>query len=84
MAEPSATCPTPLYNYMGFHANASLAEPLDLVAASEQILIMKQIMLQGGGGQYKGGFGMLTKVMAREFERNGGTIITGARVERIV
>lgn len=75
--------PAPLYNYMGFHANASLAEPLDLVAASEQMTIMKQVMLQGGGGQYKGGFGMLTKVMAREFERNGGTIITGAKVEKI-
>ncbi len=75
--------PAPLYNYMGFHANASLAEPLDLVAASEQMTIMKQVMLQGGGGQYKGGFGMLTKVMAREFEANGGTIITGAKVEKI-
>ncbi len=76
--------PAPLYNYMGFHANASLAEPLDLVAASEQMTIMKQVMLQGGGGQYKGGFGGLTKVMAREYERNGGTLITGARVNRIV
>ncbi len=75
--------PAPLYNYMGFHANASLAEPLDLVAASEQMTIMRQIMLQGGGGQYKGGFGMLTTVMAREFERNGGTILTGAKVEKI-
>lgn len=75
--------PAPLYNYMGLHANASLAEPLDLVAASEQILILKQIMLQGGGGQYKGGFGMLTKVMAREFEKNGGEILTEAKVERI-
>lgn len=75
--------PAPLYNYLGFHANASLAEPLDLVAASEQILIMKQIMLQGGGGQYKGGFGGLTMVMAREFEKNGGTIVTRAKVERI-
>jgi phytoene dehydrogenase-like protein len=65
--------PSALYNYLGFHANASLAEPLDLVAASEQILIMKQMMLQGGGGQYKGGFGGLTRVMAREFEKNGGT-----------
>ncbi len=75
--------PAPLYNYMGFHANASLAEPLDLVAASEQMLIMRQIMLQGGGGQYKGGFGNLTTVMAREFEKNGGTIVKGARVEKI-
>lgn len=75
--------PAPLYNYLGFHANASLAEPLDLVAASEQILIMKQIMTQGGGGQYKGGFGGLTTVMAREFEKNGGTIVKGAKVDKI-
>ncbi len=75
--------PGPLYNYLGFHANASLAEPLDLVAASEQILIMKQMMLQGGGGQYKGGFGGLTEVMVREFEKNGGTLIKGCRVDAI-
>jgi prolycopene isomerase len=75
--------PSALYNYMGFQANASLAEPLDLVAASEQILIMKQIMLQGGGGQYKGGFGGLTKVMAREFEKNGGTLLKNCKVDQI-
>jgi prolycopene isomerase len=75
--------PSAVYNYLGFHANASLAEPIDLVAASEQILIMKQMMLQGGGGQYKGGFGMMTKVMCREFEKNGGTLIKNCRVEQI-
>jgi prolycopene isomerase len=75
--------PGPLYNYLGFHANASLAEPLDLVAASEQITIMQQVMLQGGGGQYKGGFGTLAKVMAREFEKLGGTLLTSCRVEGI-
>jgi phytoene dehydrogenase-like protein len=76
-------CPTSLYNYMGFHANASLAEPIDLVAASEQILIMKHMMLQGGGGQYKGGFGTLSNVMCREFETNGGTLIKNCKVDKI-
>jgi phytoene dehydrogenase-like protein len=75
--------PDALYSYMAFHANASLAEPIDLVAASEQIRILKHIMLQGGGGQYKGGFGMLTDVMLREFEKNGGTLIRNNRVEKI-
>lgn len=75
--------PDALYSYLGFHANASLAEPIDLVAASEQILIMQQLMLQGGGGQYRGGFGRLTKVMLGEFENNGGTLIKNARVETI-
>ncbi|OFV84045.1 MAG: hypothetical protein A2W26_03265, partial [Acidobacteria bacterium RBG_16_64_8] len=76
--------PHALYSYMAFHANASLAEPIDLVAASEQIKILKHIMLQGGGGQYKGGFGMLTKVMIRELERNGGTVIRKTKVEKIL
>jgi prolycopene isomerase len=76
--------PYELYSYMAFHSNASLAEPIDLVSASEQIRILKQIMLQGGGGQYKGGFGMLTDVMIREFEKNGGDLVTNAKVEKIV
>jgi prolycopene isomerase len=76
--------PPAVYSYFGFHANASLAEPIDLVAASEQILIMKQMMLGGGGGQYQGGFGMLTKVMIREFEKNGGTIVKNNRVDKIL
>ena len=66
--------PDAIYSYLAFHANASLAEAIDRVAASEQILIMQQMMLEGGGGQYKGGFGQLTKVMIREFEKNGGTL----------
>jgi prolycopene isomerase len=76
--------PYELYSYMAFHANASLAEPVDLVAASEQIRILKDILIRGGGGQYKGGFGLLTKVIMREFERHGGTILRNHRVERIL
>jgi phytoene dehydrogenase-like protein len=76
--------PYELYSYMAFHSNASLAEPIDLVSASEQIRILKQIMLQGGGGQYKGGFGMLTDVMIHEFEKNGGDLVKNSKVERII
>ncbi len=76
--------PYAVYSYMAFHANASLAEPIDLVAASEQIIILKHIMLQGGGGQYKGGFALLTNVMIREFEKNGGTVIKNCRAEKIL
>jgi len=76
--------PAPLYSYLGFQANASLAEPIDLVAASEMILILQHMMLQGGGGQYKGGFALLTNVMIREFEKNGGTLIKGCRVDKVI
>ncbi|RMD85343.1 MAG: NAD(P)/FAD-dependent oxidoreductase [Candidatus Dadabacteria bacterium] len=76
--------PYALYSYLAFHANASLAEPIDLVAASEQIRIMQHMMIHGGGGQYKGGFGSLAEVMVREFEKNGGTLIRNCKVERIM
>jgi prolycopene isomerase len=76
--------PSELYSYLAFHANASLAEPIDLVAASEQIRIMQHMMLRGGGGQYKGGFATLAKVMLREFEKNGGELIRNNRVERVL
>jgi len=75
--------PFELYSYLAFHANASLAEPIDLVSASEQIKIMQHMMLSGGGGQYKGGFGTLAKVMVREFEKRGGDVLLGCRVKKI-
>ncbi|MFN8627672.1 MAG: FAD-dependent oxidoreductase [Candidatus Binatia bacterium] len=76
--------PYELYSYMASHANASLAEPIDLVAASEQILIIKQIMLSGGGGQYKGGFGTLANIMLREFQKSGGEVLCNTKVERVL
>jgi phytoene dehydrogenase-like protein len=76
--------PYELYSYMAFHANASLAEPIDLVAASEQIRILQHIMLQGGGGQYKGGFGALAEIMVREFEKNGGDLLRSTKVDKIL
>ena len=75
--------PYPVYSYMAMHANASLAEPIDLVAASEQVRILQQIAFQGGGGYYKGGFGRVLDVIADAVRANGGEIWTGARVERI-
>lgn len=75
--------PFRVYSYLAFHANASLAEPIDKVAASEQIRVMKHMMLHGGGGQYKGGFASLAKIMVREFQKLGGELLLNAKVERI-
>ncbi len=76
--------PYAVYSYLAFHSNASLAEPIDLVSASEQIKIMQQIALKGGGGNYKGGFGRLIDVMARELVSHGGEVVTRAKVEHII
>ncbi len=76
--------PYPLYSYLAMHANASLAEPIDLVAASEQIRILKQIAAAGGGGYYTGGFGSLFEAITDAFVAGGGTLRTRQRVERII
>jgi phytoene dehydrogenase-like protein len=75
--------PYPLYSYLAFQANASLAEPIDQVSASEQVKIMQQIAFQGGGGNYVGGFGRLVDVMAQEFVGSGGKLMTRSRVDQI-
>jgi phytoene dehydrogenase-like protein len=75
--------PHGLYNYMAMHANASLAEPIDLVAASEQIKILQQIAVRGGGGYYVGGFGRVLDDIAASIRGSGGEIRTGTRVEQI-
>jgi phytoene dehydrogenase-like protein len=75
--------PWGLYNYFAMHSNASLAEPIDLASASEQVKIMQHIGLKGGGGYYVGGFGRLIDVMAEALKANGGEVRTRTRVERI-
>lgn len=77
------TVPHALYNYMAMHANASLAEPIDRVAASEQIKILQQIATRGGGGYYRGGFGRVLDDIAGAIRANGGEIRTGVRVGEI-
>jgi phytoene dehydrogenase-like protein len=75
--------PHGFYNYMAMHANGSLAEPVDQVAASEQIKILRHIVLQGAGGYYRGGFRRGLDDLAGAVRKHGGEIRTGQRVERI-
>lgn len=75
--------PWALYSYMSMHANASLAEPVELVSASEQVRIMQDIALRGAAGYYVGGFGRVLDDMAMAMKANGGEILTGTKVEKI-
>ncbi len=79
----SSDLPWPLYSYMAMHANASLAEPIDLVSASEQVSIMQDIALRGAAGYYVGGFGRVLDDLAKAMKAHGGEILTKTKVERI-
>jgi phytoene dehydrogenase-like protein len=72
--------PRQLYNYMGMHSNASLAEPIDRVAASEQIKIIQQLAANPGAGYYEGGFGRMLDDLGAAFVERGGEIRTGTEV----
>jgi phytoene dehydrogenase-like protein len=75
--------PWPLYSYMMMHANGSLAEPIELVSASEQVKIMQDIALKGAAGYYVGGFGRVLDDLAKAFKANGGEIKTKTKVQKI-
>jgi phytoene dehydrogenase-like protein len=75
--------PHGLYSYLAMHSNASLAEPIDMVSASEQVRILQHIALSGGGGYYVGGFGRVLDTLAEAVKANGGEIKTRTRVEKI-
>jgi len=76
--------PWGLYSYMAMHANASLAEPIDRVAASEQLRIIQEIAASGGGGYYLGGFGRVLADVAAWLRANGAEILTRQRVGEIL
>jgi len=75
--------PDAVYSYLAMMSNSSLAEPIDLVSASEQVRIMQDIIRGGGGGYYAGGFGRVLDNLAEAIKANGGEVRTQTRVEKI-
>lgn len=75
--------PPQLESYIRMHANASLAEPVDLTAASEQLVIMQDIALRGAAGYYVGGFGRVLSDIGRAMAALGGDIVTSTKVHKI-
>ncbi|MDM8001086.1 MAG: FAD-dependent oxidoreductase, partial [Dehalococcoidia bacterium] len=75
--------PWPLHSYMMNQANGSLAEPIDLVSASEHVQIMQDIAFKGAAGYYVGGFGRVLDDLAKAMKANGGEIKTKTKVQKI-
>jgi phytoene dehydrogenase-like protein len=80
---PIPNLPSQVESYVRMHANASLAVPVDLVSASEQLTIMQDIALRGAAGYYVGGFGRVLADIGRAMKALGGDIVTRARVQKI-
>ncbi len=81
--EQQPDVPNAVYSYFAMHSNCSLAEPVDLVSASEQVTILQQIVLSGGGGYYMDGFARVLVELTDAFKANGGEVRIETRVEKI-
>jgi prolycopene isomerase len=75
--------PQPLLSYLGIQANIIFVVPIDLLAASEMIRVLKDFGAGGAGRYHRGGFGRVAEVFCRGVERYGGRVLLDTRVERI-
>jgi prolycopene isomerase len=75
--------PRPLLSYLAMQANIIFVVPIDLLAASEMIRVLKDFGEGGAGRYHKGGFGRVAEVFCRGVERYGGRVLLDTRVESI-
>jgi prolycopene isomerase len=76
--------PSPLRTYLNAICNGVFMVPSDMLAASEAIRTLREILLQGGGLYCRsGGIGQLAEVFSSAVEANGGSVKMRTRVHRI-
>jgi prolycopene isomerase len=76
--------PQSLISYFGMQANVIFVVPIDQLAASEMIRVMRDFGKGGAGRYHRGGFGRIAEVYCRSIEDNGGRVILSTRIERIL
>lgn len=77
--------PRPIRTYLYSLANGIFMVPSDLLAASEAIRTLQEILLRGGGLYCTtGGIGRLAEIFAGSVETNRGRVVYRARVRKIV
>lgn len=64
--------------------NMAMCVPINRLAASEGIFVMRQIVNGGAGRYHVGGYGKVAEVCAEYVAENGGTFVHGERVKGIV
>jgi phytoene dehydrogenase-like protein len=75
--------PRPVHSWLSCFCNTALAEPIDLVSASEYIRMQQDIAVNLGGSYPVGGLGRVADVITQAIKANGGEVRTRARVEKI-
>jgi phytoene dehydrogenase-like protein len=75
--------PQSLVSYLGMQANIIFVVPIDRLATSEMIRVLRDFGAGGAGRYHSGGFGRVAEVCCEGVERYGGRVLLGNRVEQI-
>ena len=75
--------PTGLESQILATMNMLFVVPVDRLAASEGVLVLRQIVLGGAGRFHAGGYGQVAEACARLVADRGGEFLTSTRVEAI-
>jgi len=76
--------PTGLTSQLYATLNMLFVAPVDRLAASESVLVLRNMVLGGAGRFHRGGYGRVAEVCAAFVEERGGVFLTGTRVQRIL
>lgn len=77
------TLPQSLISYFGMQANVIFVVPLDTLAASEMIRVLRDFGKGGAGRYHRGGFGRVAEVYCQSIENDGGKVLLSTRIEKI-
>jgi prolycopene isomerase len=76
--------PTGLTSQIYATLNMLFVAPVDRLAASEAVLVLRNMVLGGAGRFHRGGYGRVAEVCAAYVGERGGVFLTGTRVRRIL
>ena len=64
--------------------NMLFVAPVDRLAASEAVLVLRNMAVSGAGRFHRGGYGHLAEVCAEVVAERGGLFLTSTRVQQII
>jgi prolycopene isomerase len=76
--------PTGLTSQIYSTLNMLFVAPVDRLAASEAVLVLRNMVMGGAGRFHRGGYGRVAEVCAEVVEERGGRFLASTRVQRIV
>ena len=76
--------PTGLTSQIYSTLNMLFVAPVDRLAASEAVLVLRNMVMSGAGRFHQGGYGRLAEVCAEFVVERGGTFLTSTRVQHII